>query len=53
MTIFWCPSGPLLSYENGTLTIEDLNPEIKTKWQMSRTELLKIGYRFIKAALRG
>jgi hypothetical protein len=36
MTIFLHPAGPLMKYEHGVLFIEDLNPEMKTKWRMSR-----------------
>ncbi len=52
MTIFWCSTGPLLRYENGALTIEDLNPSLKTTWVLSRKEMLRIGWRFIMAAVR-
>jgi hypothetical protein len=52
MTIFWSPCGPLLRYEDGTLHIEDLNPQIKTQWRMSRWEMLRTGVKFIMAALR-
>jgi hypothetical protein len=50
MTLFWHSTGPLLRYANGLLTIEDLNPEIKTTWRMSRTEMLKTALRFLIAA---
>lgn len=57
-TLFWHPTGPLLKYvrgkfDEGTLHVEDLNPQIATKWQMSRGEMLKLGARCIWAALRG
>lgn len=50
MTIFWANWGPLLRFENGALRIEDLNPEIKTKWRLTRLERLRIGVRFILSA---
>ncbi len=52
MTIFWHWTGPLLRYESGVLTIEDLNPEIKTRWRLTRWELIKIGVRCVLAALK-
>jgi hypothetical protein len=56
--LFWHHTGPLLKYErgthnDGTLHVEDLNPQIKTKWRVSRTEMFKLGARCIWAALRG
>ena len=52
MTIFWHPTGPLMRYENGVLQIEDLNPEIKTQWRMTRTDRLRAGFRLMLASLR-
>lgn len=51
MTLFWANWGPLMRYKSGFLDIEDLNPEIKTSWQMSRTELFKLGCRCILASV--
>lgn len=51
MTIFSDNSGPLMQYANGALVIEDLNPQMKTTWAMSRMEMLIVGLRFIKAAI--
>ena len=54
--LFFDPSGPYVSYEyarGGVLHIEDLNPQIKTKWVMSRWELFQFGWRAIWAAVRG
>jgi len=55
MTLFWHPSGPLMKFSNGILMIEDLNPQVSTKWRMTRFERLKTGLRFIMAtfALNG
>jgi hypothetical protein len=52
MTIFWAGWGPLMRYQHGFLDIEDLNPEIKTRWRMSRWEMARVGFRFIVAALK-
>ena len=51
MTIFLDHAGPLLRYENGALRVEDLNPEIKTRWRLSRRERLLIGLKFIASAV--
>ena len=53
MTLFMDPTGPLLRYADGALSIEDLNPEIKTKWKMSRGKMFKLGCRCIWAAVAG
>jgi hypothetical protein len=52
MTLFWNQTGPLLKYESGVLHVEDLNPEIKTKWRMNRVEMFWLGWRCIVAALK-
>jgi len=52
MTLFWSAEGPLLRFDGETLHVESLNPEIKTRWRMSRAELFLTGWRFIWAALR-
>lgn len=52
MTLFWHQTGPLMKYDDGFLKIEDLNPEVKTRWRMSRTEMLGLGWRCIVAAVR-
>jgi len=51
MTIFWNHTGPFLRYENGLLRVEDLNPEIKTRWRMTRGERFLTGLRFVVSAL--
>jgi hypothetical protein len=51
MTLFWDQTGPLMRYADGILHIEDLNPEFKTKWRMSRWEMFRLGWRCIRAAL--
>ena len=52
MTLFWHQTGPLLRYEGGFLNVEDLNPEMKTKWTMSRWEMFKLGWRCAVAAIK-
>ncbi len=51
MTFFFDPCGPFLRYENGVLRVEDLNPEIKTRWRMTRRERFMTGLRFMISAL--
>lgn len=53
MTLYWDHTGPLLRYQDGVLEIEDLNPDMKTQWRMSRKEMLILGFRCITAALKG
>lgn len=51
MTLFWHPTGPLIRFEDGLLQIEDLNPQMKTQWSMSRTEMLRLGWKCIVSAI--
>jgi len=51
-TLFFRHTGEMLRYGGGTLHIADLNPEIATKWRMSRMEMLRVGLKFIVAAIR-
>jgi hypothetical protein len=52
MTLFFSHAGPLMKYEDGLLYVEDLNPEVKTRWVMDRGEMLRLGWRCIIAALK-
>ena len=52
MTIFWHTTGPLIQYSGGFLHISDLNPELHTQWRMSRGAMVRVGMRFILAALK-
>ena len=52
MTLFFDPAGPMIVYEKYILFIEDLNPEHRIRWRLSRFEALKIGLRFIVASVR-
>ena len=49
MILFFDASGPLLKFSDRTLYIEDLNLEMKTKWRMSRWEIIKLGLRCLWA----
>lgn len=52
MPLFWHPTGPLVEYDEfGTLTIHDLNPEVKLTWRMKRWEMIRFGWRTIWAGL--
>lgn len=53
MTLFSHETGPLVYYTGGTFGVEDLNPEGRMRWRMSRKEMLSFGWRCIIAALRG
>lgn len=50
-TLFFKHTGPMLRYGGGVLYIDDLNPEIATKWRMSRMEMLRVGLKFMAAAI--
>ena len=52
MTLYWDHTGPLVKYFDGTLYIEDLNPEVKTKWRMSKSEMVWFGLRCLVSVLR-
>jgi hypothetical protein len=52
MTLFFDNTGPLIKYVDGVMFIEDLNPEVKTKWRMSRVEMLRFGLRCLVASLK-
>jgi hypothetical protein len=50
VTIYWHQTGPAIRYDGSLLVIEDLNPELRTQWRMSRWEMVRTGWRFIWAA---
>jgi hypothetical protein len=52
MTLFWHKTGPLLKYEGGSLHVEDLNPQIKTRWRMSRLEMFLLGCKCLWSSIR-
>ena len=51
MTLYCHRAGPRIQYGGKMLYIEDLNPEMKTKWAMSRKEMFILGWRFMIASL--
>ena len=53
MTIWWHSTGPLVKYEDGILVVENLNPEVSTRWTMTRSEMLRFGWRCIRVAFFG
>lgn len=53
MILFYGLSVPLIRYERGTLLIEELNPQVRIQWRMSRGEMLGLALRCLIAALRG
>lgn len=50
-TLFWHPTGPRLIYSGGMLHVSDLNPQVETRWRMSRIELVRLGLRCVRAAI--
>jgi hypothetical protein len=50
MTLFYDQTGPLVTYQNGVLYVSDFNPQLDTKWKMSRWELLRFGLKAIRAS---
>lgn len=51
-TIFFDQAGPFVQYVGGMLVVEDLNPQVMTKWRMSRWEMARMGWRCLVAAVR-
>lgn len=51
-TLFLDHTGPLVRYDGDLLYIDDLNPQVETRWRMSRSEMFRFGWRCIVAALR-
>jgi len=50
--VYMHPTGPMLRVDHDfTLHVEDLNPEIKTRWRMSRWELFRLGWDLMMAAI--
>ena len=50
-TLYFDQAGPMIQYDGDTLYVSDLNPEVETKWRMSRGAMLKFAARCIRAAL--
>ena len=51
MKLFLDHTGPMITYSDGMLHVADLNPQIETKWRMSRWEMVKLGFACLNAAL--
>ncbi len=50
--IYMSPTGPMLRVDSEhVLHIDDLNPETKMTWKMSRWELARIGWGLIMSAI--
>lgn len=49
--LFFDPTGPVMRYADGALHIADLNPEVRMLWRVSRTQMLRLGWRCMLAAL--
>lgn len=52
MLLFHDAAGPQLVYRHDFLEINDLNPEARIRWRMTRAELFRLGWRCIVASLR-
>ena len=52
MLLLFHNTGPMIRYENGLLLINDLNPESKMQWRMSRWEMFKLGCMCMLTVLR-
>jgi hypothetical protein len=50
ITLFWDKTGPKLTYDDGVMRISGFNPEMERAWRMSRWDMLKLGWRCIRAA---
>jgi hypothetical protein len=51
MVIFFANSGPMISYVDGMLQVDDLNPEAKIKFVMSRGERLRAAAKMFLSAV--
>ena len=50
-TLYWDHAGPLMAYGHGVLLVSNLNPQVETRWRMSRWEMFRTGLRFVRAAI--
>lgn len=50
-TLYWHGTGPLVQYRSGMLYIENLNPEVRTRWTMTRWQMIRLAWRCIVAAV--
>lgn len=49
-TILFCNEGPMIKVGGGVVEISDLNPEAHLTWRLSRMELIRLGFGFLRAA---
>ena len=52
MTLLCLREGPLVRFIDGTMHVDELNPEVSARWRMSRWEMLAFAARTLWAALR-
>lgn len=46
--IYWHETGPKISYVDGLLIIEDLNPEKRIAWRLTEDHLRDIAYAILR-----
>jgi hypothetical protein len=51
-TLYWHQTGPLMRHDGKMLHVENLNPQIETRWSMNRWQMFRLGLRCILASLR-
>lgn len=51
-TLLFTNWGPMIRFDGKVIHVEDINPHIETKWNLTRWEMVKLGYRLIIAAIR-
>jgi hypothetical protein len=49
--LFWASWGPMISYRRGTFAVEDLNPQARIKFNLTRGEVWRMGWRCIWASI--
>jgi hypothetical protein len=50
--LYMHPTGPMVRVDSDYLLhVESLNPEVKTRWRMSRWELFGLGWNMMMAAI--
>lgn len=50
-TILWTPWGPHLWHDGRSLVVEDINPTIRTRWRLTRGEMLRMAWGLARVAL--
>lgn len=49
--LYWHPTGPKISYSDGLLIVEDLNPDAKIQFLMSRWDMIKLAWQCLRTAI--